>query len=114
MQVLSQLQETSHHDALLNADDDHGGGGDADHIDHVDDGDLDDPDGNMYRDDNIADFSKPVITMNFKIMVMTIIQTMGIVVMLIIKPMWMVTVSMTMMVTLIKVTILHISANQSS
>ena len=38
VQVLSQLQETSHHDALQNGDDDHlddGGGGDADQIDHV-------------------------------------------------------------------------------
>ena len=61
VQVLSQLQETTHHDALLNADDD-----------HPDDGDLDDPDGNMYQDDSIADFSEPVITMHFK-MVMTII-----------------------------------------
>ena len=48
-------------------------------MDVVDDGDLDDPDGNMYQDDSIADFSEPVITMHFK-MVMTI---MGVVVMLI-------------------------------
>ena len=39
VQVLSQLQETSHHDALQN-------GGD----DHPDDGDLDDPDGNINQD----------------------------------------------------------------
>ena len=48
-------------------------------MDVVDDGDLDDPDGDMYQDDNIADNRKPVITMHFK-MVMTI---MGVVVMLI-------------------------------
>ena len=68
VQVLSQLQETSHHDALQND----GGGGDADDVDHVDVGDLDDPDGNINHDDNIAVYRKPVIRMNFK-MVMTII-----------------------------------------
>ena len=61
VQVLSQLQETSHHDALLDGDGDHlndGGDGDADHIDDVDDGGLDDPDGDMYQYANIADFRK--------------------------------------------------------
>ena len=79
MQVLSQLQETTHHDALQNGDDDHGGGGDADHVDNVEDGDFDDPDGKINQDDNIADFRKPVIMMLFKMVMMI----MGVVVMLI-------------------------------
>ena len=49
VQVLSQLQETSHHDAVQNGDDDHlddgdGDGDDADHVGHLGDlGDLGDP-----------------------------------------------------------------------
>ena len=43
----------------------------------VDDDDLDDSDGNINQDDNIADFRKPVIMMHFEMVTaMPIIYTM--------------------------------------